>query len=102
MYMHHVYDKMAAILSYTPGSAWGTEDGFTFSHNEPCRIRPLSGGERFAGDKETVIATHRVYCPVTDITEADRIEIDTVGYKVSLVSRPSASDHLEIDVLKIK
>ena len=102
MYAHHIYDKTASILGYTPGTGWGDEDSHVVREQVPCRIRPLSGGERFAGGKETVIATHRVYCPVTDITEADRISIDGVEYKISLVNRPSESEHLELDVLRVQ
>ena len=102
MYAQHVYDKTAIILGYSAGDAWGTEDSHAVRQNVPCRIRPLSGGERFAGGKETVIATHRVYCPVTYVTEADRLLIGGVEYKISLVNRPSESDHLEIDVLRVQ
>ncbi len=102
MYAHHLYDKTVTILGYAAGADWGVEDSYSVSHAEPCRIRPLAGSERFAGGKETVVATHRVYCPVTEVTEADRIQVDGVEYKVSLVNRPSESDHLELDVLRVQ
>lgn len=102
MYAYHLYDKTVGILSYTPGGTWGVEDAYVLSHTVPCRIRPLAGSERFAGGKETVVATHRVYCPVTTITEADRVSIDDMEYKVSLISRPTESNHLEIDVLRVQ
>ena len=102
MYAHHIYDKTASILGYTPGTGWGDEDSHVVREEVPCRIRPLAGDERFVGGKTTVIASHRVYCPVIDITEADRIEIEGVDYNITLVHRPSESNHLELDVMRIE
>ena len=102
MYAHHIYDKTASILGYTPGTGWGDEDSYVVSQEVPCRIRPLAGNERFLGGKVTLIASHRVYCPVIDVTEADRIEIDDVTYIIELVNRPSESEHLELDVLRVQ
>jgi head-tail adaptor len=101
MYLHHAYDKTATILEYTAGE-WGTEDLYRLGDSVQCRLRPLSGSERFAGGKETVVASHRVYTPVAEISEDDRLEIDGVEYEITLVNRPTESNHYEIDVLRIQ
>ena len=105
--INHTFDKTAGILGYQPG-LWGEEDLYITVDTTPCRIRMLSGsaggagGERFAGGKLTVIATHRVYISVRTITERDRLMIDGIEYEIVAVNQPSESKHLEIDVLRIQ
>ena len=101
MYADHTFDKLAEIRDYV-GGGWGNEDTYMVSKVARCRIRPISGNERFTGGKTTVIATHRIYMGVQEITVRDRLWIDDIEYEIVLVSRPSESEHLEIDALRIE
>ena len=58
------------------------------------RLRPLNGTERFSADKETLFATHRLYCFPADIKETDRVKYDNKYYNIKFVS-----DVMNFDIL---
>ena len=63
------------------------------------RIRPLSGNEREAAGKQTLFASHKLYCDILDINEKDRIHdaADDQTYEVKFVSDPMhMGNHLEV------
>ena len=68
------------------------------------RLSSLSINERMSQDKQTVFASHKLYCNNQTITEAYRIRnSDSTRYfQIKGVINPSnASDHLEILVLEL-
>jgi len=80
-------------ISYTDGS---TFDG---------RLSKLTVQERMAQDKETAVATHKVYCMTTVVIDPeDRITLGSRTFLVVGVQRPSnltTAGHLEILVREV-
>ena len=76
-------------------------DGTAFSG----RLSKLTVQERMAQDKETAVATHKIYCMTTvDVDPEDRITLSTRTFLVVGVQRPSnltTDGHLEIEVREI-
>ena len=66
----------------------------------PARIRPLNGSERLLADKDTLYASHRMYCGIEDILERDEIEDESGNrYRVVFVSNVmNWNNHLQIDM----
>lgn len=100
------------IDTFTPQKATKTSDsqgGFTtlwvggtaFSG----RLSRLAVQERMAQDKETAIATHKVYCLTSvDVDPDDRITLGSRVFEVVGVQRPSnltTNGHLEILVREV-
>jgi len=79
--------------------AWA--DGTTFEG----RLSRLTADEKLLLDKETEIATHKVYCLTTvDVDPEDRIVLGSRTFLVTGVQRPSnltTDGHLEISVKEI-
>lgn len=50
------------------------------------RLRTLSKNVQYTNEKRTVYATHRFYCLPSDLTEADRLSIGGVVYKIAAVN----------------
>ena len=79
--------------------AW--TDGSTFAG----RLSRLVASERLSQDKETAIASHKVYCQTdVDIDPEDRIILGSRTFLVKGVLKPSnltTNGHLEITVLEI-
>ena len=79
--------------------AW--TDGSTFEG----RLSRLVASERLSQDKETAIASHKVYCQTdVDVDPEDRIILGSRTFLVKGVMRPSnltTDGHLEITVLEI-
>ncbi len=72
--------------------------------DEPCRLMATAGREIKVG-AEVVVANYRLFIGDVDITEQDRVVIDSVTYEVLLVARKqdSAGDHhLECDMVTVR
>lgn len=69
------------------------------------RLSQLSVSEKMAQDKETAIATHKVFCLTNvDVDPDDRIKLGARTFEVVGVQRPSnltSDGHLEILVREI-
>lgn len=100
------------INTFTPQTATETSDsqgGFTTVWTDGTdfegRLSRLSVSERMAQDKETAIATHKLYClTAVDSDPDDRIKLGTRIFEVVGVQRPSnltTDGHLEILVREI-
>ncbi len=66
------------------------------------RMRPLTGSEIYANEKNNYKTTHRFYCGIYDIKSNDRIydSIHGLIYEVEFIRNPMSMDnHLEVDVL---
>ena len=92
------------IQEYTPGDeGFGGSEG-TWKDKEfspiSARLRPLSGEEQLSADKKTLFSTHKLYCGIHDIKEADRyVSPDGEIYNIKFVKDPmSMGNHLEIDL----
>lgn len=76
-------------------------DGDTFEG----RLSILKAWERIGPDKETAIASHKIYCLTSvTISAAGRITLGSRTFEVKAVQKPSNLDtdgHLEITVLEI-
>ena len=97
------------IETFTPQTATETSDsqgGFTTAWVSGTtfegRLSKLKVSERMAQDKETAIATHKVYClTAPDVDPDDRILLGSRIFEVVGVQRPSnltTDGHLEIEV----
>ena len=69
------------------------------------RLSRLAASERMAQDKETAVATHKIYCGTSvDVDPDDQIVIGSRTFQVIGVLRPSnltTDGHLEINVREI-
>ena len=65
----------------------------------PARIEGLSGYERTMSGSTGVAVTHRMYCSVQSIYEADEIHEGSTVYEVQWVNNV-AEHHLEIGLLE--
>lgn len=87
--MTHWFTQSASLMSRSTSSGWGVETGWSTSASVDaiaCRVNPVSGLERYAEDKQTVFATHKLYCRSTEaITVSDRIKYDGTTYGVVFV-----------------
>ena len=82
-----------------PVKEWG--DHLT---EQPCRLMSTSGREINTGT-EIVLANYKLFLPVVDVTERDRIVLNTVTYEVLLVSHiqdGSSAHHLECDLQVVR
>ena len=79
--------------------AWATGTDFE------GRLSKLTIDEKMAQDKETAIATHKIYClTAVDVDPEDRVIISTRIFLVVGIQRPSnliTDGHLEIMVREI-
>lgn len=58
-------------------------------------FEPLSGKERYKNDKKQVDVSYRLFSNVTDITEKDVIEINSIKYDIDSVMIYN-THHMEI------
>ena len=65
-----------------------------------AKIRPLTETEKYAADKLTLYATHKLYCKIIDIKEEDRVvDLDGNIYLVKGVINPMKfNNHLQVDL----
>ncbi len=100
------------IETFTPQTATETSDnqgGYTTAWNDGTdfegRLSKLSVSERMAQDKETAIATHKIYCLTdVDVDPDDRVKLGARIFDVVGVQRPSnltTNGHLEVKVSEI-
>jgi head-tail adaptor len=64
------------------------------------RMRPLNGSEILTNEKIGIKTSHRFYCGVIDVVEADRIYdgLNLKTYEIKFIKNPlEMNDHLEID-----
>ncbi len=91
-------------LAETSDSQGGVTSAWTDGTAFRGRLSSLPIDERMSQDKQTVFASHKLYCNNQTITEAYRIRnSDSTRYfQVKAVVNPSNnSDHLEILVLEL-
>ena len=100
------------IETFTPQTVTRTTDdqgGYTTSWTDGTdfegRLSKLTVQERVAQDKETALATHKVYCLTSvDVDPDDQITLGTRTFIVVGVQRPSnlkTNGHLEIMVREV-
>lgn len=63
-------------------------------------IRTLNGGERVSTDKVTVYSTHKMYCYITDIIEADRIVYKGRTYDVKLIDDKREFYQVDLELIE--
>ena len=60
------YTQSAAFVNATTSTGWGSESGWSTSPSTfAAAINPVSGDVRLAGRKETLFATHKLFCSDT-------------------------------------
>ncbi len=100
------------IDTFTPQTYVETSDsqgGFTKAWTNGStfagRLSRLVASERLSQDKETAIASHKIYCLATiDVDPEDRIILGSRTFLVKGVLKPSnltIDGHLEITVLEL-
>ena len=100
------------IETFTPQTYAETTDsqgGFTKEWTAGTdfegRLSRLVASERLSQDKETAIASHKIYCLATvDVDPEDRITLGSRTFLVKGVMKPSnltTNGHLEITVLEL-
>uniref|UniRef100_A0A6M3KW89 Putative head tail connector protein n=1 Tax=viral metagenome TaxID=1070528 RepID=A0A6M3KW89_9ZZZZ len=100
------------IETFTPKSPTRTTDDqgsstivWTAGTAFPGRLSRLSAQERMAQDKETALATHKIYCLTdVDVDSEDQIFLGSRTFIVAGVLRPSnltTDGHLEINVREV-
>jgi len=75
-----------------PDGLGGYTTGWTAHLVTPGLVRPLRGSEKLVGGKLAARSTHRMYCPVIDITADDRVVFDGATYGVTFVDNPMNMD----------
>ena len=63
-------------------------------------IRTLNGNERVSTDKVTVYSTHKMYCYITDIIEADRIVYKGNLYDVKLIDDKREFYQVDLELIE--
>ena len=63
-------------------------------------IRTLNGNERVSTDKVTVYSTHRMYCYITDIIEADRVFYNNHLYDVKLIDNKREFYQIDLELIE--
>jgi SPP1 family predicted phage head-tail adaptor len=68
------------------------------------KMRPLSGKEQLSADKQTVFATHKLYCAIADITEMDRVVFNGDIFEIKNIPKDvmNMHNHYEIDLEFVK
>jgi SPP1 family predicted phage head-tail adaptor len=68
------------------------------------KMRPLSGKEQLSADKQTIFATHKLYCALADITEIDRVVFDGDIFEIKNIPQDvmNMHNHYEIDLEFVK
>ena len=63
-------------------------------------IRTLNGNERVSTDKVTVYSTHRMYCYITDIIEADRVIYNGHLYDIKLIDNKREFYQIDLELIE--
>ena len=63
-------------------------------------IRTLNGGERVSTDKVTLYSTHKMYCYVVDVIEADRIVYKGHLYDVKLIDDKREFYQVDLELIE--
>lgn len=97
------YNETVDVMRNTPtaNNIGGFKDNWSVHIADlACRIRPLQETEKYVGDKQTLYATHKLYCSVVDIKETDKIiDTDNKEYLVKGVINPMRwNNHLQVDL----
>lgn len=88
-------DKYGAEIITYPESDWLYFRGI-------INTLSISEFKQVAAGKETIIGSHKLYCPVIDIKETDRIRFNGEYYEIISIKNPmSFNRHLEIELKKI-
>ena len=77
------FTEGAANAYGTPVKTWSN-----YLTDEACRLQSsgsISGGREFKVGAEVVVADNRLYIGLVDITEQDRVIIDSITYEILLV-----------------
>jgi len=87
----------------TRDAAGGTIETWADHLSISGRIRQLSGDDRLSADKDTVFATHRMYCMLADIVETDRVVFSGITYAIKFIENPMLYGRfLQIDLELVK
>lgn len=84
-------------------NAWGGDD-MTFGAHLTVQglIRQLHGNEVTSGQKDQVVATHRMYCRLADIKVTDRVVYNTITYEITSVNNVMNFDELlQVDLWQL-
>lgn len=102
--MKHWFTQEASLLVRATSTGWGGETAWATASTNPailCRINPVGGMERYAGDRHTVFATHKLYCSATEeITVNNRVEYAGDTYGVVFVKNTLGLNHHKTVYLK--
>ena len=63
-------------------------------------IRTLNGGERVSTDKVTVYSTHKMYCYVVGVIEADRVVYKGHLYDVKLIDNKREFYQVDLELIE--
>jgi head-tail adaptor len=101
------YTSGITVKRYTSTQNDYGEAVFTYSSSANTeilgKIRPLKGDERYASDKITLFATHRLYCDPITITEKDIVVSGTSTYSVVFVNNVMNFNRLmQVDLEEIR
>lgn len=78
-------------LTRTPSGGGGYTEGWANLATVACRIAPMGGGERIVASAVDDRTTHVVTFPaLTDVEEADRVDIDGQTFEVTVVRKRGA------------
>jgi len=64
----------------------GGNETFTTHKTVQGLIRQLNGNEINVSQKDTAIATHRMYCRIADILTTDRVLYNSIYYSITRVN----------------
>jgi SPP1 family predicted phage head-tail adaptor len=80
------YDQTVYIQKLTTGSSWGVADAWSDSSTILAAMNPVSGRERFAAEKEGLLADYKMFCGTTvTLDESRRVKWNDKTYNVIFV-----------------
>lgn len=102
--MKHWFTHSISILSRTTSTGWRNETAWATSSGTTAiagRVNPVVGMERYTADKQTLFATHKLFCSATEaITELNRVKHDGDTYDVIFVKDTLGLGHHKTIYLK--
>lgn len=108
MSIANYFNKTCTIYKRTLGATneYGERAWTETSSNISCALQPvtrLGEGYEITEAGKTVISTHIIYCATTvDITEGDKVVIDSSTFQVLLVSDDAGrAHHLKVHVKEV-
>jgi hypothetical protein len=97
------YTQSAVIYARTTSTTWGTEPGWsTAPTTVAAAINPSSGRIAFAGQKDTPIADHKMFCGSTvSIAAGNKVTCGGSTFDVVFVKDTLAMGHHKTVYLKL-